>query len=74
MISVRLTSVCLAFLWATDSVAIEGIESPWLMPFDVGRKYEFNTGPSQPTQEQMYEFAWESFIALNWPYLANSER
>lgn len=69
----RLTSVCLALLWATNSAAIEGIESPWLMPFDVGRKYESDTGPAQPTQEQMYEFAWESFIALNWPYLVGGK-
>lgn len=39
------------------------------MPFDVGRKYETDPALLQPTQEQMYEFAWESFIALNWPYL-----
>ena len=29
---------------------------------------------SKPTQEQVYEFAWDSFIALNWPYLVSKHR
>ncbi len=47
---------------------------PWLVPFDVGQKQRTDPVVLQPTQEQIYEFAWDSFIALNWPYLVRPGR
>lgn len=43
---------------------------PWLLPFDVGQKLPSDPYLYQPSQNQMNEFAWDSFLALNWPYLA----
>ena len=63
----------IVLLWTPHTLAAEAIETPWLMPFDVGRKYDTDPVPLQPTQQQMYEFAWESFIALNWPYLVGGK-
>lgn len=65
----RLIGISLALIWTSSLLAADPIDSPWLMPFDVGQKYQSDPVPAQPTQEQMYEFAWESFIALQWPYL-----
>jgi hypothetical protein len=45
---------------------------PWLLPFDIGQKHRTDPVVLQPTQEQIYEFHWDSFIALNWPYLVGT--
>ena len=53
-------------------------DKPWIMPFDVNERYRPSTIANkqlhQPTQEDMYEFAWQTFIALNWPYKTGAER
>jgi hypothetical protein len=54
----------------TPAPAIEPLATPWLMPFDVGQKFPSDAKVDSPSQEQIYNFAWESFIALNWPYLS----
>ncbi|HMB60662.1 MAG TPA: hypothetical protein VKN35_12180 [Xanthomonadales bacterium] len=46
---------------------------PWIMPFDIGQEFQDDPIVEQPTQEQVYEFAWQSFIALNWPYLVSDD-
>ncbi|MGB5833780.1 MAG: hypothetical protein WBG92_17550 [Thiohalocapsa sp.] len=51
--------------------AIGSTRPPWLMPFDVGQDYRPPIDQPvvlNPSQKQIYEFAWDSFIALNWPY------
>jgi hypothetical protein len=57
---------------AADSLASDG-NKPWLMPFDIGRKYQSDPALLQPSQRQVYEFAWDSFVALNWPYLRQDD-
>jgi len=51
---------------------------PWIMPFDVDQRFppsRIHPGPSgEPSQREVYEFAWRSFIALNWPYKVNGLR
>ncbi|WP_299582811.1 hypothetical protein [uncultured Microbulbifer sp.] len=51
---------------------------PWIMPFDVSQRFPppaVHRGTnSQPSQQDIYEFAWRSFIALNWPYQENGLR
>lgn len=51
---------------------------PWIMPFDVNERYR----PADPAtlssgdikQQDIYEFAWKTFIALNWPYKEGGQR
>jgi len=52
-------------------------DEPWLMPFDVLQKHRpdvDNPIVPIPTQEEIYDFAWQSFIALNWPYKRDGKR
>ncbi|UHQ55918.1 hypothetical protein [Microbulbifer sp. YPW16] len=48
------------------------VDRPWIMPFDVNQRFRpqlpGNTPAGDPSQLDIYEFAWQSFIALNWPY------
>lgn len=37
----------------------------WTVPVDV-------TNPSNPTQDDWYDLAWQTFVALNWPAVAPS--
>ena len=41
---------------------------PWVMPFDIP------TPTSSVTQKDMYEFMWQTFIALNWPHKNGGSR
>ncbi|SDZ77684.1 hypothetical protein [Microbulbifer marinus] len=53
-------------------------EKPWIMPFDVNQRFRpqnpHQTPPEDPSQRDIYEFAWQSFIALNWPYKVGGVR
>lgn len=66
--------LALAGLITLSTSALQARSLPsesWLMPFDVNQKYPpvvDNPDEPLPTQQQIYEFAWQSFIALNWPY------
>jgi hypothetical protein len=63
----------LAVITSADALGRDRNE-PWLIPFDIGQKRRTDPVVLQPTQEQIYEFAWDSFIALNWPYLVKTQR
>ena len=47
-------------------------ETPWLLPFDINQPgYPAdpdNYQTPQATEQDTYDFAWRSFIALNWPW------
>jgi hypothetical protein len=62
----------LAFSALAFAQPVEDPGKPWIMPFDIGQEFQDDPIVDQPTQEQVYEFAWQSFIALNWPYLATN--
>ncbi|MFC6979935.1 hypothetical protein [Microbulbifer taiwanensis] len=51
---------------------------PWIMPFDVNQRFRPEQvpvdTPEDPTQFQVYDFAWQTFIALNWPYKTGGQR
>jgi hypothetical protein len=49
-------------------------DDSWLMPFAVKQRFVSDPKPLAVTQEDVYEFAWQSFIALNWPYLTGGNR
>ena len=53
-------------------------DKPWIMPFDVNQRYrppELPPAPPEdPSQRDIYEFAWRTFIALNWPYKIGGPR
>ena len=41
---------------------------PWVMPFDIPAP------TSNVTQKDIYEFMWQTFIALNWPHKTGGSR
>ncbi|MFV8782542.1 hypothetical protein ACNKU7_08985 [Microbulbifer sp. SA54] len=51
---------------------LPGWQTPWLLPFDLNHPGypadpdNYQTPPAQ--QQDTYDFAWQSFIALNWPW------
>ena len=54
---------------------------PWIMPFDVNQSYRPGDRhkyplrrPEPPSQQDIYHFAWQTFIALNWPYKTGGPR
>ncbi|MEM7148046.1 MAG: hypothetical protein AAF591_23285 [Verrucomicrobiota bacterium] len=61
-----LTSFLIITVLATPLPA-QLLTNPYYMPFDAGRR-TLADPPVLPTQDQMYRFAWDSFIALNWQY------
>ena len=62
----------LAFCQIAQAQPVDDPVKPWIMPFDIGREFQEDPKVDQPTQQQVYEFAWQSFIALNWPYLSSN--
>jgi len=48
----------------------------WLMPFDIGQRHRpaGDIPPVVTQQDQVYDFIWQSFIALNWPQLPSGSR
>lgn len=59
----------LAVLSVSPNVFASSDRAPWLMPYDIDQPSRNDAAVIQPSQEQIYEFAWDTFIALNWPYL-----
>ncbi|MBY6212343.1 hypothetical protein KUV95_12350 [Microbulbifer agarilyticus] len=57
---------------ATNATPLPQWQTPWLLPFDLNHpQYPANpdaykTPPA--SQQDTYDFAWQSFIALNWPW------
>lgn len=43
-------------------------DQPWIMPFDV------NGDNTPENQRQVFEFVWQTFVALNWPQLQGGAR
>ena len=71
--------VCLGLpgaLFAADEAAaqIDDLIEPWNMPYDVNQKYPGDDPVKISSQFQVYEFMWESFVALNWPQLDGGVR
>ena len=60
------------FIALAEASSPEPLRKPWLLPFDIGQKRSRDPVVLQPSQKQVYEFAWDSFIALNWPYLVTT--
>lgn len=66
--------ICPGFANASDNTLPA---DAWRIPFNVEQRVpspggEAHNGPI--VQRDIYEFAWQSFIALNWPHRRGSER
>lgn len=79
--SVKFSPVVFAFscLLLVSSHGVSAEELPpesWLVPFDVNqrRKPPDNAPPRVTSQDQIYEFMWQSFVALNWPWQQDGNR
>lgn len=53
---------------------LDDIFEPWIMPFDVDRRFPDDTSSGIKYQNQFYEFMWRTFVALNWPQLDGGDR
>lgn len=51
-----------------------GIGEPWIMPFDVDRRFPEDPSTGINSQDQVYDFMWRTFVALNWPQLEGGNR
>jgi hypothetical protein len=57
---------------APTTGAVAGLPAnAWQIPCDASQPLCNQPAPSPPTQAQYNEMAWTSFIAVNWPALAN---
>jgi len=50
------------------------IPEPWIVPFGIGQKYPDDPIAIVTDQSEVYEFMWQTFVALNWPQLAGGNR
>ena len=74
-------TACLVII-TTDRASTEPLpRDSWLLPFDVNVREKPPTplpGTTPPipvfTQQEIYEFMWKSFIALNWPHKIGGSR
>ena len=44
-----------------------GNSQPWIMPFDINRPTPKDPAKKVRTQRQVYDFMWQTFVAINWP-------
>lgn len=77
----RKLRVSLVFMFCiplTAAAANKSPDKPWIMPFDANERYRpaepSTTAAPELTQQQIDEFAWQTFIALNWPHKKGGER
>jgi hypothetical protein len=61
-----------------DAASTDLPPDSWLLPFDINIRHKPSAaaGSTSPsfTQEDIYEFAWQSFIALSWPANRHGDR
>lgn len=62
-----------AFAPRADAQRLER-SMPWIMPFDVGQPLPSSPAKAITSQRQVYDFMWESFVAINWPQLNSGNR
>ena len=47
---------------------------PWIMPFDVNQRFADDEEQPINRQEEVYDFIWRTFVALNWPQKEGGNR
>jgi len=53
------------------------ISQPWIMPFDINQRFPIYppVTPAPPKrQRQIYNFMWQTFVAVNWPQKRKGKR